>query len=740
MIHFILQILTIVFLCFVNPIFAQEIWHEEFNTPGKGIWADDEGVLCSDFSGIKRWTLEYKKVHPVDPDDYAKTVTTGGGRFEARDINGEVTWRSEWIDIQDYDKVKIELTTSETGSGNNTETKYLKAFYRLDNDPPVPFHQNAENAGNWGSRFAVAEGLEGALLQIVCTLSTHYASDKVILDAITVRKDIGPLPPVQPFEVVINELMPDPVPQVSLPKKEYIELYNTRNFPVSTLNWQLRINGVTKKIPKTMIEPHDFLLLCATGALDSLKVFGKAVNVPGFQGLLNNGALVEILDDQGIIIDRISYAATWYHDKEKEDGGWSLERIDPFRHCNQQGNWKASRHPDGGTPCAKNSILGNNPDLRLPFVKWAVPVAEREIELAFSEPMDTFLLQNNKNYCITGWHNPAKIIPATSTKVILQFESAFSLNTSYTLEIFNLTDECSNPLQKNHFQIQRNIIEPGDVLVSELLFNPVPGGEDYVEIYNASEKLIDLSRLSLATRDKQHKPVSVHAITEERKICPPGRYRVMTKDTGAVFPWFIISDTRCFLQMERIPRFADKEGCVVLLNEEMQVIDELNYHEGMHSPFLAEQEGISLERVSFRQSSDVPGNWQSASSLSGYGTPGYENSQAGKSREDKPAVTFKPDVFSPDLDGYNDHYVIHYELNQPGYVSTVRIFDAEGRFVQHLIKNELLGTRGEIVWNGKDATGSMQPPGIYVVAVEIFNDRGDVIRAKDGVALTGNMK
>jgi hypothetical protein len=67
----------------------------------------------------------------------------------------------------------------------------------------------------------------------------------------------------------------------------------------------------------------------------------------------------------------------------------------------------------------------------------------------------------------------------------------------------------------------------------------------------------------------------------------------------------------------------------------------------------------------------------------------------------------------------------------------VTIFDAAGRFVQHLAKNEILGTNGIYTWNGEDKTGHLQNLGVYVVAVEIFDLHGNIYRYKDGVVLTG---
>lgn len=143
-----------------------------------------------------------------------------------------------------------------------------------------------------------------------------------------------------------------------------------------------------------------------------------------------------------------------------------------------------------------------------------------------------------------------------------------------------------------------------------------------------------------------------------------------------------------------------------------------------------------MERNSFTEATNSTGNWHSASTESGYSTPGYKNSQAENESVTTPKVTFQPEAFSPNNDGYNDEYQIHYELEKSGYIGNILIFYASGRFLMHLAKNEILGTSGTFVWNGEDETGQRQALGVYVVVVEIFNEEGKVYRFKDGVVLT----
>jgi len=279
-------------------------------------------------------------------------------------------------------------------------------------------------------------------------------------------------------------------------------------------------------------------------------------------------------------------------------------------------------------------------------------------------------------------------------------------------------------------------IEQGDILINEILFNPVAGGNDFVEIYNNSQKEISTNRLYLASRDNKLELTQIYPVSISKRILFPGDFLALTKDTNGVFPWFNIVCRECFLQMEKFPSYNNDFDYVVLLDEKMNVIDELFYTEKMHHPLLAEEKGISLERSSFIKNTNDIKNWHSASTSSGYGTPGYVNSQVELDNIETPKITFSPQSFSPNFDGYNDEYQINYELDKPGYVANISIFDAAGRFVMKLANNKILGTSGIITWNGEDVSGKRQNLGVYVVLVEIFNTAGEVYQFKDGVVLT----
>ncbi len=325
---------------------------------------------------------------------------------------------------------------------------------------------------------------------------------------------------------------------------------------------------------------------------------------------------------------------------------------------------------------------------------------------------------------------------------ILKFLT-ISLLTAFIHVNTNTIWSCENTITKDTVSIQKNeneyvTAQSGDLFINEVLFNPFPEGADFVEIYNNSENEFLLEKLFLASRDNTGKLTQIYSLSGKNYLLPPKNYLAITKDTNEVFPFYFIECSACFQQVDKIPSFNNDDDYVVLLNENMEIIDELYYTEDLHHPLLADVNGVSLERISISKETNLSENWASASTEAGYATPGYKNSQTENANIGKPKVTFEPEAFSPNFDNYNDEYKIHIELEKPGYSGTVKIFDAKGRFLMDLIKNEILGTSEEIIWNGEDETGKRQPIGVYVVLVEIFNTHGQVYRFKDGVVLTEN--
>ncbi len=63
------------------------------------------------------------------------------------------------------------------------------------------------------------------------------------------------------------------------------------------------------------------------------------------------------------------------------------------------------------------------------------------------------------------------------------------------------------------------------------------------------------------------------------------------------------------------------------------------------------------------------------------------------------------------------------------------IYDSEGIPVKRLVRQELLGTEGDLRWDGDMEDGTLARPGIYILYMQIFSPEGDVRQVKKPFAL-----
>ncbi|HVG40969.1 MAG TPA: gliding motility-associated C-terminal domain-containing protein, partial [Chitinophagaceae bacterium] len=115
--------------------------------------------------------------------------------------------------------------------------------------------------------------------------------------------------------------------------------------------------------------------------------------------------------------------------------------------------------------------------------------------------------------------------------------------------------------------------------------------------------------------------------------------------------------------------------------------------------------------------------------------PGYKNSQYKLTDSTNSKVEITPTVFSPDNDGFNDIATISYSIDGPGYVANISIFDAAGRLVRRLVKNETLGERGSWNWDGLGENRQKLPIGTYIIYTEFFNLQGKKQHFKNTIVL-----
>ena len=279
--------------------------------------------------------------------------------------------------------------------------------------------------------------------------------------------------------------------------------------------------------------------------------------------------------------------------------------------------------------------------------------------------------------------------------------------------------------------------EPGDILLNEVLFNPLPGGADFLELFNVSEKYINLKDWFLGNfeldADNVH-PINLKKIVSDNLIIAPHDYLVFTEQDN-LSDFYSSIDINKIVIVESLPSMPNDMGTISLTLSDTSLMDAFEYRDDFHFSLLTDKKGVSLERISTNQLTNSSTNWRSAASTVGFGTPGLRNSQSLNETATSNTIWIEPSVIIPDGTGQNDFASIIYQFDQPGNVANVRIYDAQGRQVKVLADNETLDSRGFFIWDGLNEQGAKARTGYYLVYFELFDSTGNVSTFKEKVVV-----
>ena len=547
------------------------------------------------------------------------------------------------------------------------------------------------------------------------------------------------------YDILINEIMPDPDPPVGLPDAEFIELFNRSEFPVNLQDWNIRYGSYTKVFPAVIIPPKGFLLVVKESAYCT---YGAcAVLLTSSSSLSNEGTTLVLSDKQNHVIHTVTYNPDWYQETFKEEGGWSLEMADPLNPCGCQENWEPSRDFSGGTPGRINATNDENPDAKGPYLKRAAVVDSATVEVVFSESMDSTSLLSAVNWWVVNTEEmvlPKGIFPVGPgfSAVKLMFDQPFEPGVVYRIGTTVALKDCAgnaiDTLRQARFALPEPV-EDHDVVINEVLTNPASGGARFAELYNRSGKVVDLQNLVIAGGSAGDGYLAgAEPLVSGSFLLFPDDYIVFTSNPDEICSRYrpVVADR--IEKMDGFPVLGDDTGTVVIARKaDLLIIDMVRYNQDMHYPLLTTTEGVSLERSNPDLPSEDAANWHSASETSGFGTPGYQNSHFLVQDYADADLRVFPDVFSPDNDGRDDLLSITLANPDPDMSVSMTIYDGRGRLVRILVNNLFAGNENIFIWDGITETGSKAPIGFYILLAELTRAGGQVERQKKVFVLAG---
>ena len=275
-------------------------------------------------------------------------------------------------------------------------------------------------------------------------------------------------------------------------------------------------------------------------------------------------------------------------------------------------------------------------------------------------------------------------------------------------------DEPDEPNKPNEPDATEQV-EPREVVLNEILFDPQPRGSEYIELYNRSDRTLSTHGLAIALRKSDGHLGTRHSLTSLATTLAPGDYLVLTSDPNGVTS-LIRTPALDAIRRFKLPALNNQGATIVLLRTaDSTVVDEVTYSAKWHSSAVKIRRGVALERISPDGSSQEAANWTSASSETGYGTPGYKNSQSGTSSQIEEGAT----ISEPEYNASTRDYLIRYRMDKPDYRCQMAVYSSNGQKVAVIANNQLLTPEGEIRWDGAGLT-----PGVYVFYVELYHPDG----------------
>lgn len=377
-------------------------------------------------------------------------------------------------------------------------------------------------------------------------------------------------------------------------------------------------------------------------------------------------------------------------------------------------------------------------DTIAPGIVSATVIDDSTIKVVFTESIEELSAKNIGAYnADNGLGSPESVLfsPTVPNEVILKYNSnRIRSGLFYTLTVDGVKDKSNNKKKSVVSFVLTIKPKKGDLVISEVLSDPFSGGDDFIELYNISDKFLKMDSLIIKNGQKNE---SRTILTDF--ILLPDTYVAISRNTEFLKSTYKTPVNANFISAT-LPSFnvdAANFSVISTIDKQQITIDSFDYSESYHFQLIDETKGVSLERINFSTQTNDKNNWHSAAAQVNHGTPGYKNSNFANpgSFPDEFGVIPDKKTFTPDGDNLDDFILLNFKMDKPGYLATVRIFDAEGFPMLDLANNFLLGTEGSIKWDGIDAEGNTMGMGIYIIMTRLFHPDGNVRNFKHAVVV-----
>jgi hypothetical protein len=533
-------------------------------------------------------------------------------------------------------------------------------------------------------------------------------------------------------DLLINEIMYAPTGD----EPEWVEFYNVSPDSINLKNWKVSDSNVSTK---SVISQSDRII-----APGSYLVVAKDVNFsamhPDFISVVANfSALNNTTPDAVVLYDALSRSidSVMYQPNWGGQNGKSLERIDVYTSSISAANWGTSQDSSGCTPGNTNSIMRLDYDLairnltqtRIVSAGKMIPVINVTVYNIGRKTIDSIIIYFYANSSRNMYPDTSELLQSVFSAQrifagdsLLISESLPQLSSGEMSVVVVAENWRDERLSNNIDSITiKTGCEPHSLIINEIMYDPLDGQNEWLELYNRSTQPINLAHWTFNDKPTLSS-VNSFVISDSSMMIQPGGFAVVAAESSVCNIFTNLRSPHPDISLSILNHSGgfglNNDGDAVVLKDLTgQTIDSVAYLPQWHHPDVVDTRGRSLERINPNIETNDPRNWSTCTNVVG-GTPGKINSVMTTSAANNSTISVSPNPFSPDGDGFEDYCIIHYSFSIPASMLNVRIYDIKGRCIRTLASCEFVGAKGEIIWDGFDESRQRARIGVYIVYVE----------------------
>jgi hypothetical protein len=543
-------------------------------------------------------------------------------------------------------------------------------------------------------------------------------------------------------QIVFSEVMFD-VPGADY-DNEFVEFYNCSDSSVNLAGWQFSdssgFDAIVDAGQGTILQSGQFAVLLDGSYFGNSTVYDTLIPAQALilsirDKAFGHGGLSNTKGERLSLINAAGQEVAVYRYSANNKPGYSDEKINLCA-GDDSTNW-ANSLVLWGTPGFKNSVTPENFDLG--FVKNALrfkPASAikkgqtaRAILtysnagtkhfnasvhfLVFVDLNDDGQFQTLEPILADQSLN-VDLWPGKQDSLLFTFNADFSGILSVVATLSSALDQ--NP-QNNIAKQRITIIDESDPLkINEIKFLTQKGEPEWAEIYNAGPEALNLRGWALAD-------AADTAWIDLNRTIAPGAFKVLCADSS-LSDFYQLPESSLVV-LPKFPTLNNDGDVLFLLAPWGDWTEQVTYKKSWL--WGEEQRQPSLERINPVIDARLESNWGPSVAAQG-ATPGKQNSLFEPLRSSKLKLSVDPNPFSPDGDGFEDNTIITVQL--PTNAARVRatIYDILGRRINDLSNNRLSGQSLQLIWNGCNARKEHVRPGIYIVFVQILDDRNGLLQ------------